>query len=196
MHNRSESVWPGLLFLWAWWRLSDYPEIDVVYAFFCALALCFVGWIAIRMFSGAAHRLGFWGWVLLLEVMGWCILALWAAPLDLVTLIFVLWGVATPLLFVGHVWRQAYERFPGLQGFMHAVIPLALAASVVCVPVYAWHAGPGFWSQLLWAGGFAAAGYLCLWYGWRLAAPPPSGEYDARLGSAATFQRRGVSYER
>jgi hypothetical protein len=195
MQSRSEPIWPGLLFLWAWWRLSDYPQIGW-YAFFCAIALWFVGWIAIRMFSGAVHRLRFWGWVMLLEVTGWYSLALWTAPLDATTVIFLLWGIATPLLLVGNVWRQAYERFPGLQGFMHAVTPVALVVSAVCVPVYAWHAGPDFWSQLLWACGFAAAGYLCVWYGWRLAAPSPSGEYDARLGSVDGFRRRGVSYER
>lgn len=195
MNNRSEPIWPGLLFLWAWWRLSDYPEIGG-YAFFLAFALWLVGWLAIRMLSATAHRLGFWGWVMLLEVTGWYSLALWAVPLDLVTLIFVLWGVATPVLFVGNVWRRAFDRFPALQGVMHAVPPLTLAASVLAVPVYAWQAGPDFLSQLVWTAGFAAAACLCLWYGWRLASPAPSGEYDARLGSVDGFRRRGVSYER
>jgi hypothetical protein len=195
MNRANESIWPGLLFLWAWWRLSDYPQIGG-YAFFCAIALWFVGWIAIRMFSGAVHRLGFWGWVMLFEVTGWYSLALSAAPLDAVTLIFLLWGVATPLLFAGNVWRRAHDRFPALQGAMRVVHIVALAASVVSTPVFAWQAGPEFLSQLMEASGFAAAGYLCLWYGWRLAAPSPSGEYDARLGSVDSFQRRGVSYER
>lgn len=195
MNNRSENIWPGVLFLWAWWKLSSYPQIGGGYAFLIAIALWFVGWIAIRMFSGAVHRLGFWGWTLLLEVTAWYSAALWKAPFDIVDLIFLLWGVGTPLLFVGYVWRRAGERFPPLQGFMHVMVLLALAASVVSTPVFAWRAGPDFWRELIEAAGFAA-GWLCLWYGWRLAAPPPSGQYDARLGTVDGFQRQGVSYER
>jgi hypothetical protein len=191
MSNRSESIWPGLLFLWAWWKLSDYPQIGW-YAFFCALALWFVGCIAIRMFSSAVHRLGFWGWVLLVEVTAWYSAALWKAPFDAVHVIFLLWGIATPLLFVGNVWRRGHERFPGLQGCIRIVVILALAASVVSTPVFAWRAG----TDLIETAGFAAAGWLCLWYGWRLAAPPPNGQYDARFGTVEGFQRRGVSYER
>lgn len=193
--RQNESILPGLLFLWAWWKLSDYPQIGG-YAFFCALALWYVGWIAVRMFSSAVHRLSFWGWTLLLEVTAWYSAALWKAPFDIVDLIFLLWGVATPLLFVGYVWRRAGERFPPLQGFMHVMAILALAASVVSTPVLAWHTGPDFWRELIEAAAFAAAGWLCLWYGRRLAAPPPSGQYDAQLGSVDGFRRRGVSYER
>jgi hypothetical protein len=196
MNNRSENIWPGVLFLWAWWKLSSYPQIGGGYAFLIAIALWFVGWIAIRMFSGAVHRLGFWGWTLLLEVTAWYSAALWKAPFDIVDLIFLLWGVGTPLLFVGYVWRRAGERFPPLQGVMRVMAMLALAASAVSTPVFAWRAETDFGRALIEAAGFAAAGWLCLWYGWRLAAPPPSGQYDARLGTVDGFQRRGVSYER
>jgi hypothetical protein len=193
--RQNENIWPAVLFLWAWWKLSDYPRIGG-YAVLVAIALWFVGWVAIRMFSGAVHRLGFWGWTLLLEVAAWYSAALWKAPFGTVDLIFLLWGVATPLLMVGHVWRRAHERFPALQGFMYVVLIVALMASVVTTPVLAWHGGPDFWPALIEAAGFAASGWLCLWYGWRLAAPPSSGEYDARLGSVDGFRRRGVSYER
>jgi hypothetical protein len=193
--RQNESILPSLLFVWAWWKLSDYPHVGG-YAFFAAIALWFVGWIAIRMFSSAVHRLGFWGWVLLIEVTAWYSAALWKAPVHTVDLIFLLWGVATPLLFAGHVWRRGHARFPRLQGVMHVMAVLALAASFVSTPVFAWQAGPDLGPQFLAAVGFAASGWLCLWYGWRLAAPPPSGEYDARLGTVDGFQRRGVSYER
>lgn len=193
--RQNESILPGLLFLWAWWKLHDYAWIGG-WAFVAALALWFVGWIATRMFSGAVHRLGFWGWMLVLEVAAWYIAALWKAPVDIVHLIFLLWGVATPMLFAGHVWRQAHERFTALQGFLRGAVILAMVATVASTPVFAWRAGPDFWGELIEAAGFTGAWWLCLWYGWRLAAPPPGSQFDARLGTVEGFGRRGVSYER
>src|ERR1043166_8266552 len=70
--NRNETIWPALVFFWAWWKLDD---LIGGYAFFGAIGLWFVGVIAIRTCSSAVHRLGFWGWVRLLELAGWYALA-------------------------------------------------------------------------------------------------------------------------
>jgi len=195
MSTRSnETIWPALIFLWTWWAFTQYPALEA-YGYPGAIVLWFVGMIAARTFSSTVHLQGFWGWVLLLEVAGWYALAFFA-PLHPVSIILILWGVATPLLFVGNVWRRTHERFPPIHGLLTVTRYLMAAATVVAVPVAAWRFAPGFWLGLAQASCFAAAGWLCLWYGWRLAAPPPAGQYDARLGSAESFRQRGFSHER
>jgi hypothetical protein len=190
----NETIWPGLIFLGTWWAFAQYPVFEP-YALPGALALWFVGLIAVRMFSSTVHHRGFWGWVLLLEIAGWYCLAFFA-PLEPLTTLLLLWGVATPLLFVGNIWRRTYDRFPPLRGFLRVTCNLAIAASLTALPVVAFWVGSSFWPQLAEASAFTAAGWLCLWYGWRLAALPPSGEYDARFGSVDDFRRRGFSHER
>src|ERR1051325_1909295 len=190
----NEALWPALVFLWTWWAFTQYPALKP-YGFFGAIVLWFVGVVATRMFSSTVHLQGFWGWVLLLEVAGWYALAFFG-PLDAVSVILILWGVATPLLFVGNVWRRAHDRFPPIHGLMRFVRYGSVIATVAVAPVVAWRFGRGFWLTLAEASGFAAAGWLCLWYGWRLAALPQSGEYDARLGPLDSFRRRGFSHER
>ena len=195
MSNRSEPIGEALLFLWAWWRLYQHPQIGG-YAFFCALALWLVGWTAARMFSSAVHRQGFWGWMKMLEVAVWYGLALWLVPIDIVTTAFLLWGIATPLLFVGNIWRRVYERFLPIQVAMLAITRMSAIAGVVAVPFIAWQFGPDFPGQLALVSGVFAAGAGLLFYGWRLAGPPSGGQYDARLGSMEEFRQRGISHER
>jgi hypothetical protein len=191
--NRNETIWPALVFFWAWWKLD---ALIGGYAFFGAIGLWFVGVIAIRMCSSTVHRLGFWGWVRLLELAGWYALAFTAMPYEGPTSILLMWGVATPLLFVGNVWRRAYDRFPPIQGAMRGMVKLAAVLACIAVPVVPWWLGPSFMAQLGLVAGAAVAAAIFLFYGWRLAAPPPSGQYDARLGTFETFQRRGMSHER
>lgn len=195
MHRTNESILPSLLFLWAWWKLGDYPGLGAD-PFLWAVCLWFVGLIAVRMLSSAVHQRGFWGWVLILELATWYGVALWYGPLEPATRVLLLWGVATPLLFAGNVWRRAYERFPLLQGVMRFVVMLGVAGGLAAVPVFAWRSGPDLLPQLGWTVAEAAAVAVLLYYGWRLAAPSPSGQYDARIGSFETFKRRGVSGER
>jgi hypothetical protein len=196
MSNRSnETIWPALLFIGTWWSLSYYEWFEQ-YAYLWTLALWLVGWLAIRMLSSTVHQLGFRGWVLLLEVAAWYALALWLVPLEPLTKILLLWGVATPLLFVGNVWRRTFERFPPVQGLMHGTLNLSAAVGLAAVPVCAWRVGPDFFAQLAQAVGMGAAACLFLYYGWRLAAPPPGAQFDARLGSMHSFRQRGMSDER
>lgn len=192
--HSNEAVWPALIFFATWWAFTQYPALEP-YGFPGALTLWFVGVIAVRMFSSTVHHQGFWGWILLLEITSWFTLAFFA-PLEPLTTVLLLWGVGTPLLFVGNVSRRAYDRFPPIQGLMGFMRYVAVGATVLAMPVTAWRLGASFWPALAQAGGFAAAGWLCLWYGWRLAAPPPSGQFDARLGTVESFRRRGLSHER
>lgn len=193
--RNNDSIWPGVLFFGLWWAFTHYPVFEA-YAFLFALAYCYIGWAATRMFSSAVHQRGFWGWTLLLELGAWYALALWLAPFETMTTVLLLWGVATPLLFVGNVWRRAYDRFPPAQGFMGGVLSIVAIAGIGALPVIAWRIGPDFFWQLLATLAGAAATCLSLHYGWRLAAPPPSGQYDARTGTIASFRRRGISSER
>jgi hypothetical protein len=196
MSTRSnETIWPSLTFLWTWWRLTYYPFFEA-FAFLWAIALWFVGWGAIRMFSSTVHNLGFWGWVRLFELATLYGLALWLAPFEAPTTILLLWGVATPLLFIGNVWRRAYDRFPPVQSVMHGALNLFAAAVLIAAPVFAWRMGPDFLPQLALSLGAASAGCLALYYGWRLAAAPPNGQFDARIGTMDSFRLRGMSDER
>jgi len=195
MNRHSEPIGAVLLFFGTWWALTYYPLFED-FAFLWTLALWSAGWVAIRMFSSTVHRLGFWGWVLLLEVAAWYVLAGWLAPLDGITKILLLWGVATPLLMIGNVWRRAYDRFPPVQGLMHGALIVFAAVALVAVHVLAWRLGPDFMMQMALAAAVSAAAAMLLYYGWRLGAPPPGGHYDARLGTMESFRRRGISHER
>jgi hypothetical protein len=195
MSRGAEPILPGLLFFAAIYKLSEYPLIGGA-ALLIGLALWFVGWLAIRMFSSTVHQLGFWGWVRLLEVAVWCVGALYLVPLTEVTTFFLLWGVATPLMFVGNVWRRAYERFPPIQFLMRGLLVLIAVLTAAAAPVAAWrYSGIVIAEPLLVLSGVLGT-LLSLFYGWRLAAPAPTGQYDARVGSFEAFKRRGVSGER
>jgi len=195
MSRQSETVLPGFLFAGTWWTLGYYPFFEP-YAFFWAAALSLVGYMAIRVLGGATHRLGFRGWLLILQLAIGYGLFLQFVPLDSITKILLLWGIATPLLLIGSAWRRVYDRFPSVDRLLNAIVCILGCVACAAVLILAWRSGGAFRPELVFNGIACVLGCTLLYYGWRLAEPLPSGKYDARFGTQDDFRHAGVSDER
>lgn len=195
MNRLNDSIWPAVLFFGTWWAVSYYDFFEH-YAFFWTLGLWFTGWLAIRMLGGAAHRLGFRGWLLILQLAVGYGLFLQFVPRETITKLLLLWGVATPLVLIGSVWRRTYERFPLIRRVMKGAVFALTGAACVAVPALAWTNSADFLAELAAAGAASGSGGILLYYGWRLAEPALSGTYDARFGTQESFQQAGISDER
>lgn len=179
----------------AWWALAEYP-LFADNAFVLAIILWFVGKGVLRMFSSSMSRLGARGWWLILQLIAWCALYWWWDTKDAVAKILLLWGVGTPLLFLGALWRLGHDRFPILQrGFV--VLPRMLLLMLHAGwTVWYWFGGAGLIDVLVGAAVSSLEVAVPLYYGWRLAEPLPRKVHDARFGSREGFRTAGLSDER
>ena len=91
MQTNHESKGPAILFLGAWWALSQYaPLAD--YAFITAIGLMAILWLAVKFAGRAVFRVGRDGWFLIAQVAAWFGLFLWFVPAGAVTKSLV-WGI-------------------------------------------------------------------------------------------------------
>ena len=111
----------------------------------------------------------------------------------------LLWGVATPLLFVGAVWRRAYEGFPAIQCKASDNVRSGAAGDRrVGIALFAWMAwiAPAFALALAFVG-TALSGNPASTTAGVSAGPLQRRENDARFGYVeASTTGRGVSDER
>lgn len=192
--QKSETIWPALIFLTTWYALTNYPALEI-WAYPGALLLWLVGVLAHRMASRAVFRLGERAWWLLAQLVFWYALFLFLAPLEGFGNALVLWGIATPLMLVSAVIRRLRQRFPhaidsAMQRRWLVFLPgVCLLAAALWRPLGLWHGSAT-------AAIIAVLAIIPLYYGWELAGDPPRGDRDARFGSEDSFRAAGMSDER
>ncbi len=192
METNHESKGPAILFLGAWWVLSDYSPLSD-HAFFVSIFLMGILWLAIKFAGQAVFRLGRDGWFLIAQVVVWFGLFLWFAPADAVTKIVLVWGIGIPLIFVGAGARRLGHSYPTMLAILETGLRYGLPALCIVVALIASAQGHGFVPGLFGALVVCALSAIPLYYGWQFAEPRPRGERDARFGTEEDYRKAGVS---
>ena len=194
MNRPNESNLPGWAFLLTWWGLASQTSLDG-WAFFAALAMMLVAWLAWRLFGRARLRLGGRAWLLAAQTAAgfFGFVALW--PAGEVKNVLAAWGFGLPLLIMGALARMVVQRFE---------VTIRFTAPALLVPTVGLLGGAvliaswlrlDIWTSLALVAGGVAFGAAALVQGWRFAAPPPSYRHDARFGEAEDFGARGTSHD-
>jgi hypothetical protein len=192
METNHESKGPAVLFLGAWWILSDYAPL-AEHAFITAIALMVILWLAVKFAGRVVFRLGRDGWFLIAQVAVWFGLFLWFVPAGAITKILLLWGLGIPLIFVGAGARALGHASPKILTVLESGLRYGLPVLCIVTALVASAQGYGFLPGLFGALVVCALSAIPLYYGWRAGEPCPCGERDARFGSEEDYRKAGVS---
>jgi hypothetical protein len=192
MQTNQENMGPGVLFLGAWWTLSEYPPLSD-YAFITAVALMVILWLAVKFAGRAVFRLGRDGWFLIAQVAAWFGLFLWFVPAGVVSKILLVWCMGIPLIFIGAGARALGNAYPKVSTGLETGLRYGLPALCIVIALVSSAQGSGFLTGLFGALIVCALSTIPLYYGWQFAEPRPRGERDARFGTEDDYRTAGVS---